>query len=287
MSGGASSRAKGQPRPLTDHELDDVTAQAWLGDLRPNVYVFVSIFTYLMCNADLSEVSVIGFRWAWGRQRMSPWSSDKYWTSSGRGDGVVNGGTGQIADKLGEILGSNAQTSSKVVRAAPTATGWIVTVDAGGETQQVECNQIVSALPAPIVLDVLSDLPDWKRAALSSVRYGQYVVAPIVVSAPDTECPPLEVVPFRREIGTNWIYARPYQMSPAPLDRSFGFFTSIATDADARRIWADDDESIKSGVANVFTTLYPQLADRILYVGLKRWKHGLPQLRPGSMNRMA
>lgn len=280
-------QAKDRPRPLTDPELDDVTAQVWLGDLRQNVYLFINTFTYLMCNADLSEVSLIGFLWAWGRQRTSPWSSEKYWKSSGRGDGVVKGGTGRIAETLGQILGSKAQTSAKVVRVDTTATGSVITFDAVGGTQQVECKQIVCALPAPVVLDVFTDLPAWKRAALGAVRYGQYVVVPIVVGAPGERCPPIDVAPFRREIGTNWIYGRSYQMSPAPIGQNSGFFTSIATDADARRIWEDDDESIKAGVIHVFTSLYPQLADRILYVGLKRWEHGLPQLRPGYLNRTA
>ena len=137
------------------------------------------------------------------------------------------------------------------------------------------------------MLDVFSDLPEWKRAALSAVRYGQYVVAPIVVAAPGVDCPPPGAAPFRREIGTNWIYGRPYQMSPAPIDQNGGFFTSIATDADARRIWEDDDESIKSGVAHVFTGLYPKLAHRILHMDVKRWEHGLPQLRLGYMSQLA
>ena len=79
--------------------------------------LFVNTFTYLMCNADLSEVSVLGFLWAWGRERTSPWSDKRYWTSSGRGDGIVRGGTGRIADRLGEILGSKAETAAKVVGA--------------------------------------------------------------------------------------------------------------------------------------------------------------------------
>ena len=269
-------QSKDDPRPFTDHDLDGVAAQAWLGDLRPNVYLFVNTFTYLMCNADLSEVSVLGFLWAWGRQRTSPWSDKRYWTSSGRGDGVVRGGTGRIADRLGEILGSKAKTAANVVRAERSGAGSLITFDTRTGTDQIECRQVVSALPAPIVLDVFSGLPKWKRAALSAVRYGQYVVAPIVVAAPGVDCPPPRAVPFRREIGTNWIYGRPYQMSPAPIDQNGGFFTSIATDADARRLWEDDDESIKSGVAHVFTGLYPKLARRILHMDVKRWEHGLP-----------
>ena len=76
-------------------------------------------------------------------------------------------------------------------------------------------------------------------------------------------------------------------MSPAPIDQNGGLFTSIATDADARRIWEDDDESIKSGVSHVFTGLYPKLAHRILHMDVKRWEHGLPQLRLGYMSQLA
>lgn len=65
-------------------------------------------------------------------------------------------------------------------------------------------------------------------------------------------------------------YASPRRAAPAQAAADPPFFTSIATDADARRIWDDDDESIKSGVTHVFTTLYPQLAARILHVGVKR-----------------
>lgn len=281
-------REKSNPRPLTVHELDGVTAQGWLGGaLRPNVYLFLNVFTYLMCNGDLSEISVVGFLWAWGHQRTSPWSDEKYWRSSGRGEGIVEGGTGRIADELGGILGPKAQTSARVRRVESSQHGSVVAYDTADGTQQLECAQVVSALPAPVVLDVFSDLPAWKRAALDAVHYGRLLVVPIVVSAPGVECEPFESLPFRREFGTDWIYPRPYQMSPAPLDEAGGFFTCIAFDADARRIWDDDDDSIKSGVIHVFTTLYPELERRIRYVGMKRWENAIPQMRVGYMGRIA
>jgi len=111
-------------------------------------------------------------------------------SAAGFGDfpshGLV-GGNDQIALGLAQRLGTAVRTSTPVSRVAWSADG--VFVRAGAE--EVAADACVIATPAPHALELDWDppLPDWKREALSGVRYGQAakLFLPLVSAVPPSQ----------------------------------------------------------------------------------------------------
>jgi monoamine oxidase len=100
--------------------------------------------------------------------------------------GIV-GGNDRLALALAEHLGSALQTSVAVSRIAWSAEG--VVVRAGDA--EVAADACVIATPAPHAFELEWDppLPEWKRDALASVRYGQAakLFLPLVVPVPPSQ----------------------------------------------------------------------------------------------------
>jgi monoamine oxidase len=99
----------------------------------------------------------------------------------------VTGGNDRIALGLAERLGGAVRTSAPVTRVEWSDAGVVVRV--GGA--EVAADACVIATPAPHALEIEWDppLPDWKREALASVRYGQAakLFLPLAAPAPPSQ----------------------------------------------------------------------------------------------------
>jgi len=104
--------------------------------------------------------------------------------------GVV-GGNDRIALGLAERLGAAVRSSTQVTRVVQSVDG--VIVRAGRD--EVAADACVIATPAPHALEVEWDppLPEWKRAALAGVRYGQAAKLFLPLAAPATPSQTLSV----------------------------------------------------------------------------------------------
>jgi monoamine oxidase len=100
--------------------------------------------------------------------------------------GVV-GGNDRIALGLAERLGAAVQISTPVTRVVRSTDGVVVRV--GGD--EAVADACVIATPAPHALEIEWDppLPEWKRAALAGVRYGQAakLFLPLTAPAPPSQ----------------------------------------------------------------------------------------------------
>jgi len=110
--------------------------------------------------------------------------------AAGFGDFVshgINGGNQRLALALAQRLGGAVRTSAAVAGVAWSKRG--VVVRAGGT--EVAADACVLATPAPHALELDWDppLPDWKRAALVAVRYGQAakLFLPLTEPAPPSQ----------------------------------------------------------------------------------------------------
>ena len=131
--------------------------------------------------------------------------------------GVV-GGNERIALALAERLGGAVHTSAVASRVAWSRDG--VVVRAGGA--EVAADACVIATPAPHALELEWDppLPDWKRAALASVRYGQAAKLFLPLTAP---APPSQTLSVPERFWT-WTQhgvaaASSFAGSPSALER--------------------------------------------------------------------
>jgi predicted NAD/FAD-dependent oxidoreductase len=226
------------------------------------------------------EISLAGLMLLWGDDRTSAFT-DPPAPRSNRGDTVFKGGTNELTKKLAAVSGATITSGARVRRVERTHGGYRVTIERGGRLETVMARQIVCALPAPVALGVLADLPEAKREALATIRYGCNIATPISIAPAGTPVQPIELVPSRPDqiYNANGFVLK----TPGDMERDGGCFHSYVYDVFARALWDDPPETVKSGAVRALLARYPQYEGRIARVGFARWPYALPHYRPGRM----
>jgi len=268
------------PRPATLPELDEQSFADWLGPMSPRVAAcFEAAFELMSCSSTV-ELSLYGGLWIWGDQRSTPWSTEDV-PRHGRGELIVAGGTGQLAEAVARAIGGRVSLRTFARGVSKESDGYAVELENETGVRRLRARRIICALPAPLAIEVLPELPGWKRAALRAVRYARVISTPIVVS-------PRGVVPTRYAL----LASRPtvqYNIdhfmghTPGDFDSLGGCFHSYMANAAARQVWDDPDESIKSGAIRALLTRFPEYRDRVVCVDIQRWEYGVPQYCRGLM----
>jgi protoporphyrinogen oxidase len=96
----------------------------------------------------------------------------------------VEGGTVEVTRALANQTEARVETGASVTGVAPTDTGVAIQYEQNGTTHSVQARKCVMAVPAPLALSVLHDLPDIKRAALAQCEYGAMSSAAFLVDKP-------------------------------------------------------------------------------------------------------
>jgi monoamine oxidase len=96
----------------------------------------------------------------------------------------VEGGTGQLTRALADQSNATLETGASVTEVVSTDAGVSIQYEKNGVSHSVQANRCVMAVPAPLALTVLSDLPESKRAALSECQYGALSSAAFLVDKP-------------------------------------------------------------------------------------------------------
>jgi predicted NAD/FAD-dependent oxidoreductase len=273
--------AQSRPVSLTLPEMDDTTFADWLGPMSTGAAAFFDEVMQLMNCASTVELSVAGGLWVWGDQRTSPFNTPDI-PHHDRGECIVTGGTSEIAQAVARAVGRvSLNTAVRSVRS--DGDGYTIEADDVEGRRVIHARRVVCALPAPVALEVIADLPGWKRDALRSVTYGSWISTPIVVGPASEPRRPYPLVASRP--GVRYNADTFLSRTPADLDENGGCYHSFMSDSQARQVWLDPDESVKSGAVREFLARLPEYEGRIRSVGIHRWRHGLPQYRVGRMKQ--
>ncbi len=167
----------------------------------------------------------------------------------------VTGGTQRITDEMAERLGDRVIDRAEVV--GVTEVDGVVTTRfrRDGAEHAVRSRAAVVATPPMIALDLVSDLPDWKRQALERVDYGPIIVVSLFFDRD---------IPWRRWYGmlcddtvfsgaADATYGTVADENPAnPI--IYNFFVSIPPDEkdDIRELLAKSDDETISLVVDDF-----------------------------------
>jgi monoamine oxidase len=269
-----------RPRPLALPELDDRSFADWLGPMSEEAADYFDRVTLLMNCASAVDLSVVGGLWVWGEQRTSPWNTPDI-PRHDRGELVVAGGTSELARALAGAIGGRVSLRSRVTAVRADGDGHVVEVDTADGPRAIAARRVVCALPGPVAVRVLGDLPGWKRDALRAVRYGRWISTPIVVAPAGQPLGPWRTVASRP--GVRYNADGFMSRTPNDIEAEGGCFHSFMADAAARVVWDDPDDSIASGAVRAFLAAHPECADRIVRVDVHRWEHGHPQYVRGLM----
>jgi oxygen-dependent protoporphyrinogen oxidase len=94
------------------------------------------------------------------------------------------GGTVQLTQALADQSNARVETGASVTEVVSTDTGVSILYEKNGVSHRVQANQCVMAVPAPLALSVLRDLPESKRNALDQCEYGAMSSAAFLIDKP-------------------------------------------------------------------------------------------------------
>ncbi len=267
-------------RPATLPELDDQPFDQWLGDVSDTTHSFFDRWCQIMNSGSSVEISLYGALWLWGDQRSTPWT-DRPVPRHDRGDAIFAGGTNEFTKALARAIGGRVSLQSRVLAVAADADGYRVDLQDESGRRSLRARRVVSALPAPVALRVIDDLPGWKRQALRAVKYGRFLTTNIVVNskyAAPTEHP---LTACRSGVAYN-LDAFVIR-TPGDFDERGGCFHNILGDPTARVVWDDPDETIATGALRALFARMPNYRQRVKRVEVHRWEHGMPLYNVGRM----
>ena len=96
----------------------------------------------------------------------------------------VEGGTNEVTRALAKQTKARVETGASVTEVAPTDMGVSIQYEQNGTTYSVQSPKCVMAVPAPVALSVLRDLPEPKRVTLEQCEYGSMSSAAFLIDKP-------------------------------------------------------------------------------------------------------
>lgn len=157
-----------------------------------------------------------------------------------------------------------------------------------GQTRVIRARHAVVAVPCDIVRDIVVDLPEPKRDALSYVSYGPYVTCAFLTN--ETDARPWDRynnVIVHGLPATNAVIHQSFPQRQSEASREAGSVVLILSAAEtAQQLLKLPDADIAAAMRADLLALYPDLANNIEEVRVVRWSRGIPAMRPGAYSKL-
>lgn len=182
---------------------------------------------------------------------------------------------------LRQLPAGTVRCSSRVTGVAPLQdrAGYAVSVagDSGGP--ELTAKHVVLAVPAPVVADLISDLPEWKTSSLDRVACPGSTTLNIVAD--------IEGLPEFREWAFVVTVGMPFDAiinpvpggSPEAFGKDILQLTCYGNSSGYLPGFGNDEEMIDQWMEHVYTVA-PQLRGRVLGVHGQTWQHCFALLSP-------
>jgi monoamine oxidase len=92
----------------------------------------------------------------------------------------VKGGFQKITDAMLNVIGDKVVKGVEVTKVEEIEDVVYTHFVVDGQTKVLKSNKAVMTAPASVVMDLIPNLPDWKREALKGVRYGPLTMVSII-----------------------------------------------------------------------------------------------------------
>ena len=198
----------------------------------------------------------------------------------------VEGGTVQITRTLADKTKARIETGATVTEVGSTDDGATVQYEKNGALHSVQAKKCVMAVPAPLALSVLQDLPKAKRVALEQCEYGAMSSAAFLVDRPSQEFFGEGVwrVPV---VGMKTIgIGDPTFTFPDDMKREDGrgLIRLYAGDDGSQTLHKMSDDEALDAFEKDMWDIFPSTRGRVLDRALKHWTHAICLWRVGRLN---
>lgn len=180
-----------------------------------------------------------------------------------------------LADRLAP---GSVRLNSRVERVRPRDGGGFVVEIAG--QPPLEAHEVLLAVPAPVVAELVPDLPEWKRAALDDAHTPGSTE--LCITADVTGLDDVRDWAFVITVGRPFdvvISAVPRDSRTTTDGREIAQFVCYGNSAGFRPDLADSDAAVAAWVEE-FLAVAPELRGRILGAHLQTWEHCFAIITP-------
>lgn len=266
--------------PAERLELDDADLRSVLGSASPSSVEIINGFCEEATGAPVEDVSaLIGLSYSLGAYIDADVRKGMF---------GVRGGTQRIAMRLADHLTPGTVRLGCSVTSVRTVDG-LAEVDyvQDGRSHTLRARHAISAMPAPVVRDVMSDVPDDVRRALDQRSpYSQLIT--LTVPVKDGVSAPWDGVFFIPTPGTSPGFG--LITNYGHLAKTFdpargGYLAILANGRKGAAAAALSDDAIVAGFLSDLEAIFPG-SGSLLHLDqaiVQRWDPvGLPPMRPGS-----
>lgn len=196
----------------------------------------------------------------------------------------LRGGMGSLARELAKILNIRYGTTVRQVRPSGNGQGPYQVEIGGAEPQILSFDQIIFALPLPVVLRLFEAFPDPLQKSLREIRYAPSLV---YVLGLDRTGPPATFInsTLRDEFQTISTVIFDSRKNADRHPEGKNLITVILGEEASRRLLPAPEDVVAAEVQKELINLIPGLTGSILFSKLYRWEHAAVQLRPGTLDR--
>ncbi|MFQ5873413.1 MAG: flavin monoamine oxidase family protein [Dehalococcoidia bacterium] len=196
----------------------------------------------------------------------------------------VEGGTGSLARALYHRIADKTETGAEVLEIAHEDGKVGVTYERDGQRRTVRSWRCVVAVPGPLVLSTVKDLPSWKREALSRVEFRPGTSAAFLLSEPTENFLGegvwrVPVVGRRFCSMTNPTFTFPREMK----ERAGGLIRVFAVGGESRELMNRSDGEALEMLTDDLISTFPNMKGKMKASAIKHWEYALVPWRPGRL----
>ncbi len=200
---------------------------------------------------------------------------------------AVEGGTHQLTIALNDTLGEKSLLGTKVTHVEERENFVEVTFIKKGTQQKVKTQRCIMAMPAPIVLDLIPGLPDWKRNVLDKIDYASQTSAAFLLRTPSQQWLGEGVwrVPVANQracaiTDPTFMYSQKYR------DKSGQGLLRIYTgDLVSKDLISKDRDAAIELLKNDLEEIFPGIENHIIDADIGHWYYANVKWQPGH-NRL-
>lgn len=197
----------------------------------------------------------------------------------------VEGGTAQLAQALTEQTSARIETEARVTEVSSTGELVIVKFEQNGVSHVVMAEKCVMAVPAPLALQILRDLPEAKRTALAQCEYGAMTSAAFLLDRPSEHFLGEGVwripVAGKTTIGiSDPTYTFPDQMKQEDGRGLLRTYTGNHGSQMLQKM--SDDEALNVLEEDLFD-IFPATSGHVLERAVKHWSHAICPWKVGRL----
>ncbi len=194
---------------------------------------------------------------------------------------TLSQGMGMVVDKLEDLL--DIRLNTPVLKIHHDNTKNIYIVEVGGKNPgAMEFDDIILAIPLPMVPKLFYELPESLKDDLDIVKYTPSITVAMGMAKPYSFASLMNVL-VRKEFETIATVVLDHHKGGERIPPEKGLSTAILTAGASHRLLNEPDSAVTEAVLEEMDSLWRGFTKDLLFTRVYRWKHGGVQLPPGTL----